>query len=105
MDTIPDELLSALHDRYGISGRAEPLAAGTSDSLLWQLDSAPPVLVRVSRHYTLPDLQRACRVAREFSRMIPETIPPLVAPSGEAAFLWNGQPVTVWPFVNGQNLD
>lgn len=105
METIPDGLLSAVRGRYGIDGRSEPMAPGVSGSLLWRLDSTPPVLVRVARHYELEDLRRSCRVARAFSRVVPEAVPPLIALDGEVAFFWNGQPVTVWPFLDGRELD
>ncbi|MBM7784907.1 phosphotransferase enzyme family protein [Tenggerimyces flavus] len=105
MQAIPEGLLSAVADRYGVvAGSAEALGGGSA-SKVWRLDSVPPVVVRVSQYYQLKDLQRSCRVADEFSRTIPEAIRPLVGTDGEPAFLWDGQPVTVWPFVDGLPLD
>lgn len=105
MDTIPEGLSRAVHDRYGISGRARQVAAGVSGSALWRLDSTSPVLVRMSRYHELPDVLRTCRIADHLARYIPEVVPPLLGSTGEAAFLWEGRPVTVWPFVEGRELD
>lgn len=105
MQGIPEELLLAVGDRYGVAaGGAEALLGGTA-SKVWRLDSVPRVVVRLSQYYQLEDLQRTCRVAGEFARAVPEAIRPLVGADGESAFLWNGRPITVWPFVDGLPLD
>ncbi|HZX03205.1 phosphotransferase enzyme family protein [Kribbella sp.] len=61
--------------------------------------------IRLSQYYGLPEQQWSCRVAAEFAGEVPEVIAPLVASDGEAAFLWQGRPITVWPFVTGAPLD
>jgi aminoglycoside phosphotransferase (APT) family kinase protein len=105
MEAIPEGLLSAVGDRYGVeAGSARVLIGGTA-SKVWRLNSVPPVVVRLSQYYQLRDLQRTCRIAGEFSRAVPEAIQPLVGSDGTPAFLWNGEPVTVWPFVDGLPLD
>ncbi len=105
MQPIPEGLLSAVCDGYGVvAGSGEALGGGSA-SKVWRLDSVPPVVVRVSQYYQLKDLERSCRVAGEFSRAVPEAIQPLIGADGEAAFLWEGQPVTVWPFVDGVTLN
>lgn len=105
MHDIPEGLLSAVADRYGAVAEGAEALGGGSASTVWQLKSVPPVVVRVSQHYQLKDLRWSCGVAAEFSRMVPEAIRPLVGSDGEPAFLWNGNPVTVWPFVDGLSLD
>ena len=105
MHAIPKGLLSAVGDRYGVVARSAEVLGGGTASKVWRLDSVPPVVVRVSQHYQLEDLQRSCRLASGFSRMVPEAIQPLIGSDGESAFLWDCQPVTVWPFVDGLPLD
>jgi hypothetical protein len=58
--------------------------------MMWRIDAASPVLVRVSRYYKVEDLSRTCRIASGLSRVVPEAVAPLVGPGGEAAFDWDG---------------
>lgn len=105
MQAVPEALLAEVRDRYGVvAEHAEAVGGGTA-SKLWRLDSEPPVAIRLSQYYRLPEQQWSCRVAAEFAGKVPEVIAPLVASDGEAAFLWQGQPITVWPFVMGAPLD
>ncbi len=105
MEAISEDLLSAVGERYGLSGRATPLAPGVSGSSLWTLDSVPPVVVRVTRYHELAEVRQTCRLAAELSKIVSEAVPPLVGSNGERAFLCDGLPVTVWPFVVGEHLD
>lgn len=105
MQTVPEALLAEVRDRFGVvTDSAEPVGGGTA-SKLWRLDSEPPVVVRLSQYYQLADQRWSCRVAAEFAAKIPEAIAPLNGSDGEAVFVWEGQPITVWPFVNGAPLD
>jgi Ser/Thr protein kinase RdoA (MazF antagonist) len=107
VDVTPEELLATVRDRYGVvaeASEARPLVGGTA-SKVWRLASAPPVVVRLSPYLPLKDLQRTCGVAGEFSRRVREATEPVAGSDGELAFLWDGQPVTVWPFVDGRPLD
>ncbi len=105
MQPVPEALLAEVRDRYGVvAEHAEAIGGGTA-SKLWRLDSEPSVAIRLSQYYGLPEQQWSCRVAAEFAGKVPEVIAPLVASDGEAAFLWQGQPITVWPFVMGAPLD
>lgn len=105
MQAIPEGLLSAASERYRVAPSSTAALSGGSASNVWRLDSVPPVVVRVSQYYQLKDLQRSCQVASAMSRMIPEAIAPLIGSDGEAAFLCDGLPVTVWSFVDGAPLD
>lgn len=105
MEAVPQALLAEVRDRYGVvADTGEAVGAGSA-SKLWRLDSKPPVVVRLSQYYTVPDQQWSCRVAAEFAGRVPEVIPALVGADGESVFVWQGQPVTVWPFVPGTPLD
>jgi aminoglycoside phosphotransferase (APT) family kinase protein len=105
MDAIPEGLLSAVGDRYGVAAEGAEALVGGTGSKVWRLDSVPRVVVRLSQYFQLEDLQRSCRIAGEFSGVVPEAIQPMIGSGGESAFLWDGQPVTVWPFVDGLPLD
>lgn len=105
MQAIPDGLLAAVCERYRVAPRSAEALSGGSASQVWRLDAVPPVVVRVSQYYQLEDLRRSCQVASGLSRMVPEAIAPLIGSDGEAAFLCDGLPVTVWPFVDGTPLD
>ncbi len=105
MESVSDQLLRAVCERYGIVGRARAIAAGVSGASLWRLDSDPPVLVRVDRYYGLPQVLGNCRIAQRLSRQVPEVITPILGSDQAAAFLWDGRPVSVWPFVEGDELD
>lgn len=105
MQAIPEELLVEIRDRYGAVADSVEVIGGGTASKLWRLHSDPPVVVRLSRYYPLEDQRWSCLVAAEFAREIPETIAPLNASDGEAVFLWQGQPITVWPDVTGTPLD
>lgn len=105
MQAIPETLLAEVRERYGVvAGSGEAVGGGTA-SKLWRLDSDPPVVVRLSQYYKLADQQWSCRVAAEFAAAVPEAIAPLKMTEGEAVFLWQGQPITVWPLVIGVPLD
>lgn len=105
MQAVPDALLAEVRERYGVvADSAEEITGGTA-SILWRLHSEPTVVVRLSRYYPLADQQWSCRVAAEFAGKLPEAIAPLKASDGEAAFPWQGQAITVWPFVMGAPLD
>lgn len=105
MQGIPEGLLSAVGERYGVAARGAEAMLGGTASKVWRLDSVPRVVVRLSQYYKLEDLQRTCRIAGEFARAVPEAIRPLVGADGEPAFLWDGRPITVWPYVDGLPLD
>jgi len=105
MQAIPEELLVEVRGRYGaVADSAEAIGGGTA-SKLWRLHSDPPVVVRLSQYYPLEAQRWSCRVATTFAGQIPEAIAPLNAFDGEAVFLWQGQPITVWPLVAGAPLD
>ena len=105
MQAVPEELLVEVRDRYGaVTDGAELIGGGTA-SKLWRLHTDPPVVVRLSLYYSVEDQRLACRVATAFAGQIPEAIAPLNAFDGEAVFLWQGQPITVWPLVTGAPLD
>jgi Ser/Thr protein kinase RdoA (MazF antagonist) len=105
MGAIPEGLLRAVDDRYGLRGRARPIASGVSGSSLWRLDSDPPVLVRRSHYYELQHVIRTGGIADRLARTVPEAVSPIKGSDGDAAFLWDGLPVSVWPFVDGEELD
>ncbi|WP_152363862.1 phosphotransferase enzyme family protein [Microlunatus speluncae] len=105
MDALPEGLLRAVADRYGVRGRARSIAAGVSGSSLWRLDSDPPVLLRIARHYGLDHVHRACTAADRLARVLPEVVSPLRDSEQAMAFEWAGRPVTLWPFVDGAELD
>lgn len=103
---IPDDLAAELRHRYGLSGRADQVAAGLSGSTMWRLDSSPPVLVRVSQQWPpLDGVQRSCAVAGSFARVVPQVPVPLIAGSGDTVFRWRESPVVLWPFIEGHPLD
>lgn len=103
---IPDDLAAELRHRYGLSGRTRDVASGLSASTMWRLDSAPPVMVRVSEHWPpLDQVQRSCAVAASFARVMTQVPAPLVGLDGAPAFLWHERPVAVWPFIDGHLLD
>ncbi|GAA1564653.1 MULTISPECIES: phosphotransferase enzyme family protein [Kribbella] len=105
MEAVPEALLGEVRARYGVVAKdAEAISGGTA-SKLWRLSSEPSVVIRLSQYYPLPEQQWSCKVAAEFAGTIPEVIAPLAASDGEAAFLWQGHPITVWPFVMGAPLD
>jgi Ser/Thr protein kinase RdoA (MazF antagonist) len=105
MQAVPEALLAEVRDRYGIvAGSTEAVGGGTA-SKLWRLDAEPPVVVRLAQYYQLADQRWSCRVAAEFAAEIPEAIAPLKGADGESVFLWQGQPITVWPFVMGAPLN
>lgn len=105
MQTAPEALLAEVRDRYGIVADSAEAVGGGTASKLWRLHAEPSVVVRLSKYYPLADQRRSCRVAAEFASEIPEAIAPLKGSDGEAVFLWQGQPITVWPFVTGAPLD
>jgi Ser/Thr protein kinase RdoA (MazF antagonist) len=105
MDAIPEGLRQAVDDRYGLRGRARPIAAGMSGSWLWRLESDPPVLVRRSRYCELEDVIRTGGIADRLARTVPEVVAPLKGSDGEPAFLWDGLPVSLWPYIEGEELD
>ncbi|WP_141858501.1 hypothetical protein [Kribbella jejuensis] len=67
--------------------------------------SGPAERIANRSDYRLPEQQWSYSVAAEFAGKVPEVIAPLVASDGEAAFVWHGRPITVWPFVMGASLD
>ncbi|TCC30858.1 hypothetical protein E0H92_37765 [Kribbella speibonae] len=105
MQAVPEALMAEVRDRYGVVAEHAEVIGGGTASKLWRLDSVPSVVVRLSRYYGLPEQQWSCRVAAEFAGKVPEVIAPLVAGDGAAVFLWQGWPITVWPFVTGAPLD
>lgn len=73
---------------------------------MWRLDSAPPVMVRVSKQWPpLDQVQRSCAVATSFADVVPLVPKPLTTCDGATALLWRENPVVVWPFVAGHPLD
>lgn len=105
MQAVPEGLLAEVRDRYGVVADGGEVVAGGTASKLWRLDSEPPVVVRLSQYYSLADQQWSSRVAAEFARRIPEAVAPLRGVGGASVFLWQGQPITVWPLVIGAPLD
>lgn len=105
MQAIPEELLVEVRDRYGVVADSAEVIGGGTASKLWRLHSDPPVVVRLSQYYPLEDQRWSCRVATAFAGQISEAIAPLNASDGGAVFLWQGQPITVWPHVTGTPLD
>lgn len=105
MQAVPEALLAEVRDRYGVVVDSAEAVGGGTACKLWRLDAEPPVVVRLSRYYQLADQRWSCRVAAEFAGEIPEAIAPLNGSDGEAVFVWQGQPITVWPFVMGAPLD
>lgn len=105
MQAIPEELLVEVRDRYGAVADSVEVIGGGTASKLWRLRSDPPVVVRLSRYYSLEDQRWSCLVAAEFAREIPEAVAPRNGSDGEAVFLWQGRPITVWPHVAGTPLD
>jgi Ser/Thr protein kinase RdoA (MazF antagonist) len=61
--------------------------------------------VRISRYQELPDVIRTGRIADQLARTVPEVVAPLTDSAAETAFQWEGRPVSVWPFVEGRELD
>jgi Ser/Thr protein kinase RdoA (MazF antagonist) len=105
MQGVPEALLAGVCDRYGLVAGSGVAVGGGTASKLWRLDADPPVVVRLSQYYSLADQRWSCRVAAAFAGKIPEAIAPLSGSDGESVFVWDGQPITVWPFVMGAPLD
>jgi Ser/Thr protein kinase RdoA (MazF antagonist) len=105
MKAVPEPLLAEVCFRYEVIADSSEAVGGGTASKLWRLDSEPPVVVRLSQYYELAAQQWSCRVAAEFAGRIPEAVAPLKGSDGESVFLWQGQPITVWPFVVGAPLD
>jgi Ser/Thr protein kinase RdoA (MazF antagonist) len=63
-------------------------------------------MVRVSEQWPPFDqVHRSCAVAASFARVLTQVPAPLVALDGNATFLWHGQPVVVWPFIDGYRVE
>ncbi|SDT30576.1 phosphotransferase [Microlunatus soli] len=105
METLPQRLLVEVRHRYGVNAVDTEAIHGGSASKLWRLDSEPAVVLRLSQYYGLQDQQRSCRIAAELARSVAEVIPAIVGSDGESVFVWNGRPITLWPFVQGRSLD
>lgn len=98
------ELVAAVIARYGLTEAvAEPIVGGGDECQLWRLNS---VVVRVSPpSRSVAELAWTHRVAALLAESVPEVTCPLTAADGTTVFSWQGQPVSVWPFVPGEPLD
>lgn len=83
-----------------------PLTGG-EESAVWRLvTNRGAIVIRVSPAWrTVAELQWAHDLMHFTARTVPEVVEPLSARDGSTIFLHTGQPVTVFPFVEGALLE
>lgn len=101
-------LLAEIAQRYQRQAAEAPTPlTGGEESAVWRLATdCEPIVVRISPAWrTVAELQWVHDLTRFTARVIPEVVAPLSAVDGSTIFLHAGQPVAVFPFVEGKMLD
>ena len=101
-------LLAEIAQRYQRQAAEAPTPlTGGEESAVWRLATdGGTIVVRVSPAWrTVAELQWVHDLIRFTAQAIPEVVKPLAAADGSTIFLHAGQPVGVFPFVEGKALD
>jgi Ser/Thr protein kinase RdoA (MazF antagonist) len=100
-------LKALLEERFGLRVAAASRVLGLGDECaVWRTEDPAGYAVRVNPvRRSAADLEWVYRVAARFAETVPEAVVPLRAADGRAVAVWEGRPVTVWPWIAGDQLD
>jgi len=101
-----DELVAALSTRLSARVTLQDQIINGDEAEVWAAtaDSARYVVHILTSAENADHLSWCHDVAIEAAKRVPEVVPPVVV-DGASFFRWNGQLVTVFPFVEGTTLD
>ena len=107
MLALPESLRAFLEEHYGIRAAASAPVVGEGDeAAVWRVGTEPRLIVRVSpASRDLAQLTESYALAQALADHVPEVTAPVRAVNGSVVVLWNGRPVSVWPYREGVFLD
>ena len=103
-----DRLKQIVADRYGFNsmGAWSPIVNGDECLVWWVEQGESPLIVRVSPAWRTPaELQWTHDLTLHCAQSIPEVVAPLRARDGSTLFIFEDCPVTLFPFVPGEDID
>lgn len=97
-------LQAEIEKRYAMKlGEAREKLDGGDESDVYRYGE---IIVRISPQWrSLEELQWVHRIMRHCAKTIPETVAPLIDERGETVFLYQGCPISLFPFCAGKPLD
>ncbi|THV30684.1 phosphotransferase enzyme family protein [Glycomyces paridis] len=100
----PENLASALAERFSLPiADAEPVRGLGDECEIWRTGGHA---VRVSPTFrSTDDLEWVYRTVARLAEFVPEVVVPLRDADGRAVIEVAGNPVSVWPWIDGQQLD
>ena len=106
-ERLPAELHSGVEAGYKLSINAATKLVGLGDECdVWRTDTSKGTLVvRISPSWrTKVQLEWSHSLLAFVATQLPEAIAPLAGSNGTTAFMWQEHPVSVYPWVEGEQL-